>query len=556
MKRTLLIAACSLFLTGMQAQTSNEPTWSENLTGVTLAEDLYLKAPTAVDHTGSIYVTGQFTQPLSIGPAYLEAIANSAYLAKYSASGSPLWAIALQGAATITGIDTDEDGNVYVAGTFADVVVVGSTDNNTQQITGKPEDTEKASSFIAAYNAEGQLKAVRAIYPTANEEVMASGLYWPMSGFPYFKVNHIEASNGKVYVSATHTGDVSIDDVQWVGMYLNIFDFMYDDLESGGVFSLDAATLNGASAIAHVAVSEQLQYLQMGLESINFTENEGTIYLCFVGNGNIKYEAGGKSETIELSYDGDMGMIEHAFVVSSIKGEEVSTRIFHSTPHGNSAAYDVVGAMKVEGGSLYIGGTFHQTLAFDNSKTHVDGNDLFVAALDKTTLEGKWAAQSGLAEGNGDAVHFYENFTTMTVNNGEVSLYGYVLQDQDNKKTITSSLSCTCSNGNATRNEGNLVTGADINGTIQALLSVDSETLAQAIGSYVVDPSAINTVSTSTLQRVGNTFHFAEPSDVKVYNMQGQVLLQEKQAESLDISSLNQGIYILSCGKENIKIRK
>ena len=75
--------------------------------------------------------------------------------------------------------------------------------------------------------------------------------------------------------------------------------------------------------------------------------------------------------------------------------------------------------MQIEGNTLYIGGTFHQMMPFDNKLTHVGGCDLFVTALDKNSLEAQWTAQSGLDEGNGDTQHFNENFTSMTVNNGE-----------------------------------------------------------------------------------------------------------------------------------------
>ena len=67
----------------------------------------------------------------------LDPIANSAYLAKYDAEGNVAWAVGLRGAATITAITTDEQNNVYVAGTLADAVEVGSTDGKTQTINGK-----------------------------------------------------------------------------------------------------------------------------------------------------------------------------------------------------------------------------------------------------------------------------------------------------------------------------------------------------------------------------------------------------------------------------------
>ena len=86
MKRALLIAACCLFFAGMQAQAAEEQKWATSpLAAVASLGELNLQAPTAVDNAGNVFATGQFTQPISIGSAFLEPIANSAYLAKYDA---------------------------------------------------------------------------------------------------------------------------------------------------------------------------------------------------------------------------------------------------------------------------------------------------------------------------------------------------------------------------------------------------------------------------------------------------------------------------------------
>lgn len=560
MKRALLIAACCLFFAGMQAQAAEEQKWATSpLAAVASLGELNLQAPTAVDNAGNVFATGQFTQPISIGSAFLEPIANSAYLAKYDAEGNALWAVALRGAATITSIATDEANNVYIAGTLADAVEVGSTDNSkVQTISGKPgEIAYHVSSFIAAYNADGVLQATKVIWSEANADVAASGLYFPLEGYPYATINHIEVSNGKLYASALYTGDVNFDDVQWQGMYLNIFDFMYDDISSYGIFSLNAADLTGGASVARIASAEQLQSVQWGPESLNFTAENGTVYLCFVGFGNVAYEAGGTTETMEFSNDADTGMREHAYVVSSISDAGVNTQIFHGTPHASIASYDLVGDMKVEGENLYIGGSFQQSLPFAGETTHTGACDLYAAALNKSTLEVQWTAVSGLDEGNGDALHFYENYTAMTVNNGEVSLYGYVLQDQDNNKTIATTLAYTFAGGTATSSETPLVIGAAQNGTTKALQTVNTTDLTTTLAAYTVSGGAgIQDVTTMPAQRVGNTFYFAEPADITVYDLQGRALLEENNAASVSIDGLAPGVYILSNGKSSLKALK
>lgn len=428
MRRTLLIAACSLFLAGTQAFAADQQKWSKSVENtVSKWEELNLQAPTAVDNAGNTYATGAFTQPIVIGSAVLDPIANSAYLAKYDAEGNVAWAVGLRGAATITAITTDEQNNVYVAGTLADAVEVGSTDGKTQTINGKAGEVEnQVSSFIAAYSAEGALKATKVIWTETDAtvaEAIPNGSY---EGSPNIQINHLAVAGNKLYASALYTGDLTMDD------------------------------------------------------------------------------------------------------------------------------------MKIEGENLYIAGCFQEALAFDNTLTAKDACDLYTVALNKNNFELQWAAQSNLNEGNGDAQHFYENFTAMTVNNGEVSLYGYVIQNQDNKKTITKSLAYTCSNSTTTSNDVPLlVTGAATNGTTKALLSANITDFSTTLAAYTVSGGdGINGVKALSAQRVGNTFYFAEPNDITVYDLQGRMLKQANHATSVSIDDLNQGIYILSNGKSTMKAQK
>ncbi len=563
MKRTLLIAACCLLFAKAEAQTAGRLKWSATVENtVTSADDINLSAPTAVDNAGNVYVTGSFRQGFSFGSTWLSPIANSAYLGKYDAEGNPLWAVSLSGAATITCITVDGQDNVFIAGTLADAVVVGSTDGNSQTVSGKPGEVEnQVSGFIAAYDADGVLKAVRVIWPEANAEVEASGLYWPMSGFPQIRFNHIEANGDKLYASAIYTGDVSMDNVQWEGMYMNIWDFMYDDLYSAGVFSVDASTLGNAESVAQVGVKEQLGGDEMQVESINFTtDDDGRVYVGFAAYGTLRLKTPGGGEEITLSYDNTTGFVEHAFVVASIQVQESSDMInvFYADPHDNVASHNVFGKMEVEGDLLYIGGTFHQMMPFDNSLVHVGGCDLFAAALDKNSLEVQWTAQSNLDEGNGDAQHFYENFSAMTVNNGNVSVYGYTIYSEGSEYGITGTYVYNFNESETTDSETPFVTGADLNGTTLSVLTVDNEALTTTVNVYGMEESGdgVNAVTTLDTRRVGDTFYFAEPTDVVVYDLQGRMLVRKTAATTLSIAHLDRGIYILSNGTSTLKVQK
>lgn len=555
MRRTLLIAACSLFLAGTQAFAADQQKWSKSVENtVSKWEELNLQAPTAVDNAGNTYATGAFTQPIVIGSAVLDPIANSAYLAKYDAEGNVAWAVGLRGAATITAITTDEQNNVYVAGTLADAVEVGSTDGKTQTINGKAGEVEnQVSSFIAAYSAEGALKATKVIWTETDAtvaEAIPNGSY---EGSPNIQINHLAVAGNKLYASALYTGDLTMDDMKWEGSYLDLFGY-YMDYVSGGIFSVDKTTLSQTTSIANIVTTGLFTMGTSAVKSISLTYRWNDIYMCFSASGNVTY-----NKADQTSEDFVFPESEEAsgYVVSSIKEGRINSKTF-TTTITKSTAFGSVNDMKIEGENLYIAGCFQEALAFDNTLTAKDACDLYTVALNKNNFELQWAAQSNLNEGNGDAQHFYENFTAMTVNNGEVSLYGYVIQNQDNKKTITKSLAYTCSNSTTTSNDVPLlVTGAATNGTTKALLSANITDFSTTLAAYTVSGGdGINGVKALSAQRVGNTFYFAEPNDITVYDLQGRMLKQANHATSVSIDDLNQGIYILSNGKSTMKAQK
>lgn len=558
MKRTLLIAACGLLFAGAQAQTADQLKWSGTVeNAVTSADDLNLSAPTAVDNAGNVYVTGSFRQGFAFGSSWLEATANSAYLGKYDANGNALWAVSLRGAATITAITTDEQNNVYVAGTLADAVVVGSTDDNNQTISGKPGEVEnQVTGFIAAYDADGKLKATKVMWSDIEANMTTEGEnanYW---GSPAsVRINHLAVAGSKLYSSLLYTGHVTIENITWNGSYAD-YGGAYMDILSAGIFSVNAATLNDAETVANVAVTGQYT---MGIdcaEDIAVTTDGEDIYLCFVGGGNITYtKADGTSEN--LSFPSEANGTPHGYVVSSIKNGSITNASF-ATEVQTWSNYTEIGGMKVEGDNLYITGVFQEGLAFDNDVVAVDACDLFAACLNKDTFEPQWTAQTGLAEGNGVKNYDNENYSAMAVNNGTVSVYGYTIHDQDNEKDITSTYVYNFSNGEATSSEAPFVTGADLNGTTLAVLTADDEALTTTVNVYNVEEGddGINGVTTLETQRVGNTFYFAEPTDVDVYDLQGRMLMQEKAATTLSIDNLNRGIYILSSGTATLKVSK
>ena len=148
------------------------PTWTDNLTTTAEAKDLTRAAAMAVDNEGNSIVTGSFTKDLEFAASYLEPVANSAFIAKYDKAGAKKWAAGLAGAATVTTVATDADGNVYAAGVFADQVAIKDASGETKAtITGMADKVDKVSGFIVKYDKQGAYVASKTILAESDAEI-------------------------------------------------------------------------------------------------------------------------------------------------------------------------------------------------------------------------------------------------------------------------------------------------------------------------------------------------------------------------------------------------
>ena len=214
MKRTLLIAACSLFLTGTQAFAADQQKWSKSVENtVSKWEELNLQAPTLWTMQATPTPREHSRNRLSSEAPFLTRL-PTVPICQIRSNGNALWAVGLRGAATITAITTDEQNNVYVAGTLADAVEVGSTDGKAQTVNGKAGEVEnQVSSFIAAYSAEGALKATKSFGRKQCRNSFQWALLSPRRISIYKNQPH-RSKQRKLYASAMYTGDVTIDNVQ------------------------------------------------------------------------------------------------------------------------------------------------------------------------------------------------------------------------------------------------------------------------------------------------------------------------------------------------------
>lgn len=561
MKKILLSLLTLTGITYASAQPAAAPAWIESVSGVEKAEDVYRYAPVAMTADGDVYTTGKFTQTLVFGSSFLEPVANSAYLAKYSAGGAAQWAVSLAGAATITAITTDEAGNVYIAGVLADEVVFGSTNNETVTLAGRKGDdgsweTSLSSSFIAKYDKDGVLKGTKSFVPAANPEMVATGLYYPSDGYLYFKINHLQADKGQLYASALYTGVTSANDITFAGTNMNIFDFMYDDLRAAGIFSMSAETLDVTAKILELKSTEALTFAaQHEANAVNFTVDNGTVYAACIGYGAVTLTTpAGSTDYTFIGEDGESTQYNH--IVAAINGTQVNTKVFEQ-PALETISKSTLGGMQVYGDALYIGGTYNEKLTFAPAVTSTNSTDLYVAKLSKETLEVVDAYTSGFDEEETNKNQ--EIFTSLLVAKGTVYLNGY--REVTSTHELTNPLAYTIDVQGLHRMEGsNLITGAVGNESVVVFAGIDEQQKSITSSYATVDAIESLTQESAIASLQGETFYLSEPSDVVIYNLQGRAIRTATAVTRMSVSGLNRGCYIARIsnrsGKQALKFVK
>ncbi|MBR5634426.1 MAG: hypothetical protein IKW78_04525 [Prevotella sp.] len=431
MKKTLLFVAALLTAATSFAQDYEEenPTWTKTITNaVAEASDVEINSPLVITNQGDVIKTGTFTESFSFAGETLEPIAKSSYIVKYDKKGNEVWVNALRGAATVTAVTTDDEGNIYVAGKFADKVLITTTNGNVFDIDGMAENNKQVSAFIVVYDKDGKLLAHRQFVPELDPALMETFMYFPEDGDVYFRINNIKVANGKVYITANYTGVNKIDEVELQGRVLNVFDFMYMDINSAAALQLDN-DLTGAKLIADVQTTDAIVDMQMGLHDINLAVDGENVFVAWTGTGNLTMTTEKESKDFAFEYG------SHPFVVSNVTTGQ--TKAFEASAVDTEANFYTVAGMQVSGNKLYIGGTYIGELPFNNALSSTGACDAFLTALNTSDLSVVWAQNSGINEG--EANKFNEMVIGMGVSEDVASVIVNTI-DMGTKEIVVSTL--------------------------------------------------------------------------------------------------------------------
>lgn len=540
------------------------PTWTDNLTTTTEAKDLTRAAAMAVDNEGNSIVTGSFTKDLEFADSYLEPVANSAFIAKYDKAGAKKWAAGLAGAATVTTVATDAEGNVYAAGVFADNVAIKDASGETKAtITGMADQVKQVSGFIVKYDKLGEYVASKTILAESDAEIAAKDEIGVLS--PSFTAKKLVVDGNKLYLSASYKGNVALDGVTLKGKYACSYGFLYSDETAMCVLSFDTADLANANIVSMLGATEQLtNEATYNTEDVNFAINDGKIYVAYVASGkDMTLTAAGKDTKIETAYEASA--TEHAYVLAAIDGDQVTTQVYHSVATDNSNTLNTIDEMAYQKGKLYLAGSFNQALPFDNTISYLGGCDAYAACLDAESLSKNWAVASAFDEG--DAKHKAEIISGMLVGEDEVTLVGWVENTKD--RTIEAPLGYQINTKTPAMQKGEevLITSVAENGNY-ALYQTDNvkgsdeDKTTEGTYSYIfynnAESSGISKVlaDDNTIDWDGNEVTLAKSADITVYTAAGAVVKSAKNVKSLSLADAAHGIYLVKVGKQALKIVK
>lgn len=382
-------ASAQAFITGDDMKVENG--WAATFTPVD-DDDEINAADVAQAADGSVYVASTFTKSFTFAGKALpdpEGMTSSA-IVKYDKEGKELWAAPMVGNIAVSAMTVDEDGTLYAAGSFTDEVEYTGADG----VKGTIKSEDVLSAFIAKVSKDGKFEAVKTFLATPDADLLATGLYYPEE--LYVSPTTIKLNGSKLYVAANYNANV--DDLGWKAAYLNVFDFMYMENRSKGIFSLSKSDLSGATSVLTVQSTERISYEQVYPEALNFDfDADGNVVYAFIGFGNLTLATpdASKGFTFETTND-DSGIKDHALVIGTIK-DGISAKEFTGNKNAGEAIPYSIAGFYVQDGTIYMAGTTYGSDWFDVSISH-EKDYAFVAAIKASDFTPKWNRTASLPE--------------------------------------------------------------------------------------------------------------------------------------------------------------
>ncbi len=391
MKKLLLIASAALALSASAAELTKS--WDATISSP-LKDGASYSAPMAVDAKGNVIATGIYDQEITIGTTKLEyEFGTNAYLAKYDAAGAVKWAVAITGSVTPTAVETDADGNIYLAGVFADEIVFNTTSGEPMTgegalIDGAPAQKQNAA-FITKYDADGKLLYATYYVPEKLAALNESFGYYPEDGDVFFRINNLQVVGDKVYASASYTGQTRKSDGKYLfeGSSINLFGFMDSDSAASSVFSVNAEDLKDVTPIVRMGLVEPAIIEDMGQpmsKSANFIVEDGKLYAAFFAVGPVTLSTSAKTQKLEK----DLAACTYTLVeIDTTNGAVNQMYTADFTNNGSTVGSNIIAGVYTKGDQLHALG--YECISVPGATPEAEATnsyDIFVFSAPKASL--------------------------------------------------------------------------------------------------------------------------------------------------------------------------
>ncbi len=564
MRKNLLFVLGLVVTMTAFSQVPTETIWSKSFTPITVNLKMPQNQVMAVDASGAAIVTGTMMQSFTFAGKTIEALTSNAnYIAKYSGTGEELWAVVVEGG-NINAITTDPEGNIYIAGTFKEIISLGSISGNAIEKEGS-EDNDNA--FLAKYNTNGTALKAEAIIPQPATDNFLEN--------PSIEITQLIFINNKIYAAIQSTGaDATIGSINIKGgyymeneLFMNLFS------RTAHVISL-SNDLIAEKLIANIGISENGLDRKSDVTDPKFTINNNTLYIGAEGSGSIKVTT--SSDSKEIIYSPTVeDLVSYGFIIAGIdlNNETITAKNYEITYSGFRSSPLSVSGMTTNNNSIIIVGIYEsEKNPFNPDQAKTGVMDMTIASLN-SDLNVNWSITSGYNEGTG-AFTDSENFNSMTVFGNELDIMATIKNYRKNASNIdeeyiskTYTMTVNMTNGTATTPTVSdatttINTGIAGNGTnllsASAIPSESKMTFTMAgnmpdaigeIGNSTSTITVLNTIVTDAIQ-------LSETADVTITNLSGVVVKATKAIDQINVSNLPSGSYFVTINGITTKVQK
>lgn len=542
MKRTVLLPLLFLSLLGF----TQEFAWVKS--AGSYGDDRSMSC--TVDAQGDYLFVGMFTDSIRLSQSILLKSNGKSdfYLLKTNSLGEPIWAIHGGGgsfSSEAVGVDTDAQGNIYVAGYFTDTLKIGTT-----EIYGYKDGNKDC--FVAKFTPSGELAWVRA----------ATG---PLGD----QYESLDVSGDAIYLSGRYKNTLTINGVT--------FKSDYPDVSN-----------NDNPFVVSLGLDGSIRWINKvdctaGFARTIAVASNGSLYVGFELNGSPSLITVGSDYKQALKMSNATGKDNYIVALSANTGSLVWSNRMGSNSH------EMLYAINVDDNSnVYIGGMFQSTVKLESTDgnfataTTKGGYDFYVC---KYNASGKllWSdfqggtesdVLTGIAIGKNGYIYLTGYFSSPTIQMGNVTVEAaldninslilrYTPEGVPSWAKVASSTNSSFYLNSITyagdgefifcgsyKGQGTFFEGSELFNEFTTSNIVFSRLSDKTVS---VDPVNANGLTVDVYPIPANQLlHFKTPDNVtvsriRVFNLIGQEMLSVvPQSASLSVGGLRPGIYLAS----------